>query len=497
MNSLLILAALSFFVGLPTISQRDIRWWKELILALSLGIFFALMGTYWLSLFHLDGNVIQSDFLEYCTGVSAPHHQSTGVSSKRSTLPLWIPRYFYHQFELGIFDALAMGSIVSMGCIGFLFYYWGRFLGGSWTGICCVLAACTLGPLTLIGHHLTSYPEMTLCFVLCATTTTIAICRPTMWGQLIGGCGIGIALLADARGLFWALPMFLGILARNCMWFIQKKDPQRGFLLLLMSMLPVVYSWFWGSYFFVPQAIGFEEQVDIRPMLYRFLGESSGYQPAYSYNSRWVWGFGSPLQIFDTIAFLLEQGSIDVPDQLSHRSEVAIGRKLVRTYLDISICTFLISCFYLFKNNKTRCWAFFCSCIPFVIALYGNQSLLENHSRFYFQTLPATAICMGVLASISATFMVRRHIFWYVPQFCIFMAIVFGFVTTPLSPNSSWQIRWTNSDASMSQWIQAYQNGEMDRDANLRHCRRAFQLIEFENLPFYPQLYQHRSIDEK
>ena len=121
-------------------------------------------------------------------------------------------------------------------------------------------------------------------------------------------------------------------------------------------LIPVVYSWFWGSYFFVPQAIGFEEQVDIRPMLYRFLGSSSGYEPAYSYDSRWVWGLESPLTIFDTVSFLLEQGKIEVPDQLSNRSEVEIGRKLARTYLEISVLSLVCSCVYLYATERKRCW---------------------------------------------------------------------------------------------------------------------------------------------
>ena len=236
MTTLLILAILSFCIGIPNLSNRDIRWWKELLLACFLGIFFALLGSYWLSLFHLDGGFIQSDFLEYCTGVSSPHHQSTGVSSKRSTLPLFIPRYFYPY--VGIFDALAIGSMISMGLIGSLLFYWGRLLGGGiWSGICCVSTACVLGPLTLIGHHLTSYPEMTLCFVFCAVTTTQAICKPTFWTHLIGGVGIGIALLADARGLFWALPMFLGI-SLHCLFLIVKQDLKRGLLLFCACLFP-------------------------------------------------------------------------------------------------------------------------------------------------------------------------------------------------------------------------------------------------------------------
>ncbi len=490
MTTLLLFALLSFCIGLPSIYKKIRRWWAEFLLALFLGIVFAVLGSYWLSLFHLDGDFIQSDFLEYCTGVASPHHQSTGVSSKRSTLPLFIPRYFYQYFE--IFDALAVGAIFSMACIGSLFYYWGRLLGNRiWSGICVVFAACTLGPLTLIGHHLTSYPEMTLCFVLCAVTTTQAICKPALWTHMIGGIGIGIALLADARGVFWAFPMFDGIMV-HCVFIMWRENFKKGLLLIVSCGFPIIYSWFLGNYFFVPQAIGFEEQVDIRPMLYRFLGSASGYEPAYSYESRWVWGLESPLTIFDTVSFLLEQGTIDVPDQLSNRSEVEVGRKLARTYLEISLLSLVCSCFYLYTKDGKRCWALLCSCMPFVVALYGNQSLLENHSRFYFQTLPATAVCMGLCWSIIGQYIERRNPLWYIPQLTLVVCIVLGIQKTPLSPQASWQIRWTNSDASMNQWIQAYQDGEMNKDSNLRHCRRALQMVELDGLPFFPQVYENR-----
>ena len=126
MTTLLLFALLSLSIGIPRMYRKIRRWWAEFILAISLGFVFSILGSYWLSLFHLDGDFIQSDFLEYCTGVASPHHQSTGVSSKRSTLPLFIPRFIYQYFE--IFDALAVGAMFSMACIGTLFYYWGRLL---------------------------------------------------------------------------------------------------------------------------------------------------------------------------------------------------------------------------------------------------------------------------------------------------------------------------------------------------------------------------------
>ena len=99
---------------------------------------------------------------------------------------------------------------------------------------------------------------------------------------------------------------------------------------------------------------------------------------------------------------------------------------------------------------------------------------------------------MGFCWSIIGQYIERRSPFWYVPQFILVVCIVLGIQKTPLAPQDSWQIRWTNSDASMNQWIQAYQDGEMNKDSNLRHCRRALQMVELDRLPFYPQVYGNR-----
>ena len=50
--------------------------------------------------------------------------------------------------------------------------------------------------------------------------------------------------------------------------------------------MDLVYDW---HIVYVPDAIGFQEQVDIRPMFYRFLGVESGFDRA-PLHQPWVWG---------------------------------------------------------------------------------------------------------------------------------------------------------------------------------------------------------------
>ena len=91
---------------------------------------------------------------------------------------------------------------------------------------------------------------------------------------------------------------------------------------------------------------------------------------------------------------------------------------------------------------------------------------------------------MGICWAIVGQYIERRNLFWYVPQFMV-IVYCFGHSKDTLGPTGFWQIRWTNSDASLNQLIQAYQAGEMNKDSNLRHCRRALQMVELDELPFF------------
>ncbi|MBM74344.1 MAG: hypothetical protein CMK59_02990 [Proteobacteria bacterium] len=458
--------------------------WLELLLPIAMGLIFGLLGTFWLAPFHLQDSIVQSDFLEYCTGVAAPDPLSTGVSAKRSALPMLLPRSLYNDF--GIFDALALGSLISMSLTGSMLYLWGRSLLSPLAGIACVFCALTLGPMTLMGRHLTSYPEMTLCFVLAATTTTFAIVKPSTKSFILGGIGLGIVLLSDARGIIWALPMGGGMLLA----IFQAKTFGQGALWIGALLIPTTYSWFLGSEFYVPEAIGLESQVDFRPMLHRFLGPESGFQKSYSYDTRWVWGLESPLILPKTLSFLIEQSQIPVPDTLEIRPEVKLGRILAGKYINLVILAsgFLIITLGRWKY-RWQLWALFCTALPFGVGLMGNLSLLENHSRFYFQTLSILAVVLGLCWGVIGLKRNNRGSTALAGQVLIMLSLVLGIIPSYFAPNAGWQMRWRNSDASLELWINAYHNKEMDSDPDLRHCRRAFHRLELDNLPLAPQIY--------
>ena len=185
---------------------------------------------------------------------------------------------FYHHLT-GIFDSLAVIYFFN-GMHRFLIII-GVFLGGTWTGICSVLQANTWS-LTLIGHHLTSYPEMTLCFVVQRQQPS-----PYMdqrYGDIVGGCGIKDALFRCSRFCFGHCQCF-GILA-YVVWIFQKRT-SKGLVLMTVGIIRLFIRGLGSLLLF--HKPWFEEQVT--PVLCSIVsGSASGYQPAYSSESRWSMG---------------------------------------------------------------------------------------------------------------------------------------------------------------------------------------------------------------
>ena len=75
-----------------------------------------------------------------------------------------LPRFFYDHF--GIFDALAVASICSWGCMALLLALWARSISTPLAAYATIGAMLCLGPLSLMTHTISSYPEMSLCFVI-------------------------------------------------------------------------------------------------------------------------------------------------------------------------------------------------------------------------------------------------------------------------------------------------------------------------------------------
>ena len=240
-----------------------------------------------------------------------------------------------------------------------------------------------------------------------------------------------------------------------------------------------------GRYFYVPEAIGFEEQVDFRPMIHRLLGDSSPYAPPFQYPSRWVWGLVAPQEMLSTLSFLYQQSALQIPE-VPINYEVSIARSLAQRYLYISL-TLLFVCCITWRAQFWRLWALL-TVIPFLVGLYGSLTMLELHARFYLNTLPATALLIAVSSSLlgkhsqSWLYCGITYLFW--------LLLILGVLSSPLSPTSSWQHRFSASDPTFPNTMRRYYSGEMAQKSDLRHCYRALQSLELDEQPHRVLIFQ-------
>jgi len=387
-----------------------------------------------------------------------------------------LPRFFYERY--GVFDALAIASILSLAFTSFSSGLWARFVSGRSAGYVAIAITLCLGPLCLMGHIISSYPEMSLCFVIGAVTTTLALRRPSSATIFLSASGIGLALLADPRGLLWGLS-FLGLLALRIVFH------KHRIRYTCIAIGTLYISWKMGALVYVPEAIGFEEQVDFRPMIFRVLGENSPYRPPFRYDSRWVWGLVPVQEAWKTLTFLYSQSRLEIPD-VPVSAEIQIARTLVGQYLHISIAALFIS-LVLVRKHLTKILAL-ATTVPFLVGLYGNLTMLEHHARFYLNTLPALVFLLALVWNLLGW----RSKSWYVIpcNIGIWLLILLGILQTPLSPTAKWQHRFSGSDPTFPNLVSRYKGGFMDRKPDLRHCYRALQSLELDQKPLEVQVFK-------
>ena len=465
------------FIGLFFFKNRNNSLSLSSILTmLLLSCFASLLASYWLYAFWLDGTVIHADFLEYCSGTASPFLLTTGISSKRSMMPMILPRFFYERW--GVFDALAIASCISLALTAWFIGLWARVIGGKTAGYVAIATTICLGPLCLMGHIISSYPEMSLCFVIGAMTTSLAIINPSKRSIVIATVGIGLSLLADPRGLLWGLS-YSGLLLIRIIFH------QNRFSFLVLFGLVLYGSWCIGSHVYVPEAIGFEEQVDFRPMIHRIMGGNSPYSPPFQYDSRWVWGLVPIQEAWKTLSFLYEQSQLVVPE-VSVSNEIQIARTLSKEYLILSVGTLFTSLLFLYKEP----WKILAlgTTTPFLVGLFGSQTMLEHHARFYLNTLPALAMLIAVAwSSIGFTRGKRKAL---ISTIFFWILVTVGIIQSPLSPTAGWQHRFSGSDEQFSQIRDLYHNKEMARKPDLRHCYRALQSLDLDNKPLQVQIFE-------
>ena len=261
---------------LPRSTADEGRWRPGLDggLALACGVITAGLADGLLWPAHIRGDVfLTADFHEYCAGVERFRGGEINTFlHKRSYLAL-LPATVL-SWPLGVLGGLQAAAVLSVGVTGAALFLWGRALHGRTAGVAAALLALAFGPWVLNTRHLTSYPALGACFALAAAAGAVAARGRTPLALAIGGAGAGLALLADARGLIFALPALALTLAAAL-----KSPPREWPPRLAAAFAPVLVSYGLGVLCFSEGAYSLEQQVDVRPLFHRAGMRGPAYDP--------------------------------------------------------------------------------------------------------------------------------------------------------------------------------------------------------------------------
>ena len=470
--------------------------WLDLPIGLLLGFGWTLLCCDWLAHFHTDANgIFYADLIEYCNGVSTKNLLGIGASNKRSAFAMLLPRHFAK--TEGVFDGLALGAVWGQIGIGALLYWWGTLIGGRRMGISVLLLACVAAPLTFISRVLSSYPAMSLCFVAGATGTMWGIKSHRTLPMFIAGIGVGITLLADARGIVWALPWLCGLL----FVILFRGSLFNKTMRLIALAIPIYLSHQWAPSFYVFDAIGIEPQVDIRPSLYHWL---KIYPPPYEYPTNFTWGMAPLSDLPQTIQFLWEQTKLVVPPS-DRDAGLELGRAIAKFYWEWAILGLVVTILWFAKRPWTL-FAILISVSPFVMTFHGALTMLEEHIRFYIQTLPGIIILWAILWEQGVTLSdhliqrmsqswyrwiqvpVRFGLMWILPLYLL-SNLVLGSIDSPLSPTANWRRNWDPQPSDFGDIVSNYKDGRMMEFNSIEPCGRGIQKVEQMQKPLETTIY--------
>ena len=197
---------------------------------------------------------IASDFDQYCAAVEAVRSGlSEGLPANRGRAGAWLPALFARQ--LGIIEGLHLTACLGQGAVFAGLFVWSRTLWGRGAGAAAVVIGCACWPLTVLGRTLTFYPGIVASAVWCAAAAVLAW-RYRSAGTIVAlGVTVGVALLADVRGmLFVAGPLLVGF-----MLVLQAERRQLPWMLLALGV-PIAVSWGLARAWVPSGAPGLEQQ---------------------------------------------------------------------------------------------------------------------------------------------------------------------------------------------------------------------------------------------
>ena len=413
----------------------------ESLLAISCGLGFLWCAEVGLGGVHMLDRFNTADMVDYCNAILHLGGESdVPWSLKRSRLTGVVATALAE--GRGIMAGLRSSSIMATVLIGSGLYLWGRAASGRTAGVIAVAAALAFSPLVLLPRILTFYPMVSAFFVLGAAGVTAGIVRRSPRALGLAGAGIGLALLADVRGLVWAVPWMAGAL-----FAVYRSTDRRRAALWLMA--PLVLSFGIARWSYPAGAVSFEKQLDVRPLYLIYGSDDPAHQPPHDTGGDFVWGRSGPWRLPQTGWFIIRQLQVDPPpnfppdvsqfvadDHLSPMVPVWIGAGL----LALGICL---------RRPRTAV-AVAATAAPFAIAFHGQMDMAEIRVRFLCQAMPGLAMLVGVglgelvdrLPGPLKGETERSHPVRALVAGGLVLAVTMGEISTAASPWARWRRPW-------------------------------------------------------
>ncbi len=344
--------------------------------------------------------------------------------------------------EAGIMQGLRTSSLMATVLIGSGLYLWGRVASGRTAGLIAVAVALAFSPLVLLPRILTLYPMVAAFLVLGAVGVTAGIVRRSPWALGLAGAGIGLALLADVRGLVWAVPWMAGALV--AVWCCTNRMRALGWL-----MAPLLVSFVVARWSFPEGAVSFEKQLDVRPLYLIYGSEDPAHQAPHDTGGDFVWGRSGPWRLPETGWFVLRQLSLKRPDNFPPDVSRFISEDHLSPFVPIWIGAGLLALGGAVRRPRTAL-AVAATAAPFAIAFHGQQGMAEIRVRFLCQAMPGLALLVGVALGQLIDMLpgplkgreTRSHPVRAVLAGGLVLAVTLGEISTPASPWARWRRPW-------------------------------------------------------
>ena len=244
-----------------------------------------------LGLYGVDG----SDHLQYCEAVDRVRSGARGgiTGGQRSVVAALLPATIARWW--GVFDGLALASVLSFTAIALGSYLWTRAVASPVAAATSALLCAGLELVSATPRTLNFYPEINAACLLASAAAAWALVSGRMWSFPLAGAAIGVALLMDVRALIWALPC-LGIALLGTLRAPWRHAPVRAALLVAL----VAASFPLGRFAWHDQAGTLEHMVSVLNV-----GPSPGeYAVPGIREGGYVWGHSNPLRLFETLRFV-------------------------------------------------------------------------------------------------------------------------------------------------------------------------------------------------